>query len=68
MQKHSRQTLPYNFGWLRNDFHVWENSNAIPCLSENEKEPGTRWTASKQKREAMFKSVIKKVMHYKSAE
>lgn len=60
--------MPYNFDWLENYFHVWENSNAIPRLPENEKEPETRWTASKQKWEAKFKSIIKKVMHYKSAE
>jgi len=41
----------------------------MPCLPADEKEEHeTRLTASKQKRETMFKSIIKEVVHYKSAE
>lgn len=40
----------------------------MPCLPEDEKERETRLTASEQKRETMFKSIMKEVVHYKSTE
>lgn len=41
----------------------------MPSLPGDEKEEReTRLTASKQKRETMFKSIIKEVVHYESAE
>lgn len=52
-----------------NDFHVSENLNVMPSLPGDEKEEReTRLTTSKQKRETMFKSIIKEAVHYESAE
>lgn len=41
----------------------------MPSLTaDEEEEHETRLTASKQKRETMFKSIIKEAVHYESAE
>lgn len=43
-----------------NYFHVWENPIAMPGVPRDEKEEReTRLPASKQRRETMFKSIIK---------